>query len=43
VIDHHGVMQYVDTPVLAGVPGQELARSVTLNPASGPGLVSSSN
>jgi predicted transglutaminase-like cysteine proteinase len=43
VIDQHGVMQYVDTPLLAGVSGQELAPSVTLNSASEPGLISSSN
>jgi predicted transglutaminase-like cysteine proteinase len=43
VIDQHGVMQYVDTPLLAGGPGQELARSAALNPAGEPGLISSSN
>jgi predicted transglutaminase-like cysteine proteinase len=43
VIDQHGVMQYIDTPLLAGAPGQELARSAALNPASEPGLISSSN
>jgi hypothetical protein len=43
VIDQHGVMQYVDTPLLAAVSGQELAPSVTLNSASEPGLISSSN
>ena len=43
VIDQHGVMQYVDAALLAGVPGQELAPSVALNSASRPGLVSSSN
>jgi predicted transglutaminase-like cysteine proteinase len=43
VIDQHGVMQYVDTPLLAGAPGQDLARSAALNPASEPGLISSSN
>jgi predicted transglutaminase-like cysteine proteinase len=43
VIDQHGVMQYVDTPLLAGAPGRELARSAALNQASEPGLISSSN
>src|SRR6267378_3638920 len=31
VIDQHGVMQYVDTPLLAGVAGHDLAPSVALN------------
>jgi predicted transglutaminase-like cysteine proteinase len=43
VIDQHGVMQYVDTPLLAGVAGHDLAPSVALNVAAQPSLISPSN
>jgi predicted transglutaminase-like cysteine proteinase len=44
VIDQHGVMQYIDAPLMAGVSGQELApSSVALNSAVQPGLISPSN
>src|SRR5216683_4365460 len=43
VIDQHGVMQYIDTPLLAGGPGRDLAPSVALNLAVPPGLISTSN
>jgi predicted transglutaminase-like cysteine proteinase len=43
VIDQHGVMQYVDTPLLAVVPDRDLAPSVAQNLAVEPGLISSSN
>jgi predicted transglutaminase-like cysteine proteinase len=43
VIDQHGIMQYVDTPLLANLPGQEPAASVALNLAVQPGLISPSN
>jgi predicted transglutaminase-like cysteine proteinase len=40
VIDQYGVMQYVDTPLLAGVPDQDLSPSAPLNLAVLPGLTS---
>ncbi len=40
VIDQHGVMQYVDTPLLASILGQ---RPSTPNLAAEPGLISPSN
>jgi predicted transglutaminase-like cysteine proteinase len=43
VIDQHGVMQYVEPPMLAGVAERELAPSVALNVAAQPGLISPSN
>ena len=43
VIDQHGVMQYVDTPLLAGVAERELTPSMALNVAAQPGLISPSN
>lgn len=43
VIDQHGVMQYVDTPLLAGVPGPDIAPSVALTSAVEPGLISIAN
>src|SRR5437016_2376057 len=41
VIDHYGVMQYVEAPVLAAAPGWE--RSAALKLAAEAGLISSSN
>jgi len=41
VIDHYGVMQYVEAPVLAAAPGR--ARSAALKLAAETGLISSSN
>ena len=51
VIDQYGIMQYVDAPLLAGLPGSapapanlaptDLARSATLN--AEPGLISPFN
>ena len=43
VIDQHGVMQYVEPPLLAGVAERELAPSMALNVAAQPGLISTSN
>jgi predicted transglutaminase-like cysteine proteinase len=43
VIDQHGVMQYVDTPLLAGVPGPDSAPSIALNSAVGAGVISTAN
>src|SRR5258705_5413414 len=43
VIDQHGVMQYVDTPLLAGVAEHDLAPSVALNAAAQPSLISPAN
>jgi predicted transglutaminase-like cysteine proteinase len=43
VIDQHGIMQYVDTPLLASMPGRDLAPSTALNLAVEPGLISASN
>jgi predicted transglutaminase-like cysteine proteinase len=43
VIDQHGIMQYVDAPLLANLSGQEPAASVALNLAVQPGLISPSN
>jgi predicted transglutaminase-like cysteine proteinase len=43
VIDQHGVMRYVDSPLLATVPDRDLAPSAALNLAVQPGLISRSN
>ena len=43
VIDQYGVMQYVDTPLLAEVPVRDLAPSNASNSAVQPGLISPSN
>jgi predicted transglutaminase-like cysteine proteinase len=43
VIDQYGVMQYVDTLLLASAPGRDPAPSVALNPAVEPGLIAASN
>jgi predicted transglutaminase-like cysteine proteinase len=43
VIDQDGIKQYVDPPLLAGVPERDQARSVTLNLAVQPGMISLSN
>ena len=43
VIDQYGVMQYVDTPLLAAMPGRDLAPSVAPDLAALPGLISPSN
>jgi predicted transglutaminase-like cysteine proteinase len=43
VIDQHGVMEYVDTPLQAAVPDRDPARSVALNLAVQPGMISLSN
>jgi predicted transglutaminase-like cysteine proteinase len=43
VIDQAGVMQYVDTPLLASAPQPDLALSIALTAAVQPGLISSSN
>jgi predicted transglutaminase-like cysteine proteinase len=43
VIDQHGVMQYVDAPLLAAAAGHDLAPSVALNVAAQPSLISPSN
>jgi predicted transglutaminase-like cysteine proteinase len=43
VIDQAGVMQYVDTPLLASAPQPDLAPSIALTVAVQPGLISSSN
>ncbi len=43
VIDQAGVMQYVDTPLLAIAPQPDLAPSIALTLAVQPGLISSSN
>jgi hypothetical protein len=43
VIDQYGVMQYVDTPLLAVVPGRDLSPSAALDLAALPGLISPSN
>jgi predicted transglutaminase-like cysteine proteinase len=40
VIDQHGVMRYIDTPLLAAGPAQPSAPSVALNTASEPGQIS---
>ena len=39
-IDQHDVMQYVDAPLLADLPGQDLRPLVAPNPAVLPGLIS---
>ena len=43
VIDQHGVMQYLDTPLLAGRPDPNLAPSLALNSVVQPGLIPPSN
>jgi len=43
VIDQHGVMQYLDTPLLAGRPDPDLAPSLALNSVVQPGLIPPSN
>ena len=43
VIDQYGVMQYVETPLFAGMPDRRLAPSVTPDLAVQPGLISPSN
>jgi predicted transglutaminase-like cysteine proteinase len=43
VIDQSGVMQYVEPPLLAGVPGREARPSAAQNAAVEPGLISASN
>jgi predicted transglutaminase-like cysteine proteinase len=44
VIDQHGIMQYVDAPLLASLPARDVAApSVTLTSAVQPGLISSVN
>jgi hypothetical protein len=40
VIDQHGVMQYIDTPLLAGLPGRDPLPSVAMRLAAQPGLIS---
>ena len=43
VIDQYGVMQYVDTPLLAGVPDRDVSPSAPLNLTVLPGLISPAN
>ena len=43
VIDQHGVMQYVDAPPVASVPGRDTAPSVASNSTVQPGLIASAN
>jgi predicted transglutaminase-like cysteine proteinase len=43
VIDQHGVMQYVDAPLLVGGPARDLAPSLALSSTVQPGLISPSN
>jgi len=43
VIDQYGVMQYVDTPLLAAAPGRDPSPSAALDLAALPGLISPSN
>jgi predicted transglutaminase-like cysteine proteinase len=43
VIDQYGVMQYVDTPLLAVAPGRDPSPSAALDLAALPGLISPSN
>ena len=43
VIDQRGVMQYLDTPLLAGRPDPNLAPSLALNSVVQPGLIPPSN
>jgi len=43
VIDQYGVMQYVDPPLLAGVPDRDVSPSAPLNLAVLPGLISPAN
>jgi hypothetical protein len=43
VIDQRGVMQYVDAPLLASLPGHDPAPSAAANAAAQPGLISPSN
>ena len=43
VIDQYGIMQYVDTPLLAAMPGRDLSPSAAPDLAALPGLISPSN
>jgi predicted transglutaminase-like cysteine proteinase len=44
VIDQYGIMRYIDTPLLAGLPGRDIAPvSMAQTPAVQPGLISSAN
>jgi predicted transglutaminase-like cysteine proteinase len=43
VIDQDGIKQYVDPPLLAGVPDRDRAQSVALNLAVQPGVITPSN
>jgi predicted transglutaminase-like cysteine proteinase len=43
VIDQHGVMKYVDAPLLASLPDRDAAPSAALNFVAQPGLISPSN
>jgi predicted transglutaminase-like cysteine proteinase len=43
VIDQHGVMKYIDTPLLASAPNRDPAPSLALNLATQSDLISSSN
>jgi predicted transglutaminase-like cysteine proteinase len=43
VIDQHGVMQYVDTPLVAGGPARDVTPSMAASSAIQPGVISSSN
>src|SRR5882672_1636067 len=43
VIDQYGVMQYVNTPLLAAMPGRDPSPSVAPDLAALPGLISPSN
>jgi hypothetical protein len=43
VIDQDGIKQYVDPPLLAGVPDRDQAQSVALNLAVQPGMITLSN
>lgn len=43
VIDQSAVMRYVDTPLLAGMPGRDPAPSAALSSAVQPGLISFAN
>jgi predicted transglutaminase-like cysteine proteinase len=43
VIDQHGIMQYGNAPLLAGLPDRDLAPAVAFNAATQPGVISSPN
>ena len=43
VIDQHGVMRYVATPLLASLPDRDPSPSVAMNLAAQPGLISPAN